>query len=74
MFNKTLREHFLKTTVAKQFKFTDSVYLQNKTNNPNNIDAREAYQQFIFTEQPLDHKDIEGKELAPVFEQFCADG
>lgn len=74
MFAKTLRDHFVKTTVAKQFKFSESVYLQNKTNNPNSIDAREAYQQFIYTEQPIDPQDIEGKELAPVFERFCADG
>jgi hypothetical protein len=54
LFNTTVRQHFLHTTASKEFKLTESVYLQKKTNNSTSIDSREAYQQFIFTEAPYE--------------------
>lgn len=71
LFARTLRQHFLKQTVVKNITLTESALLQKKENQSNSIDAREAYQQFIYTEDPCD---LDGKELPPVFDRFCNDG
>lgn len=45
-----------------------------KQNNTVSINAKEPYQQFNYKEEEVPAADLVGKELAPVFEQFCDDG
>ena len=71
LFARTLRQHFLKQTVVKHITLTESALLQKKENQAKSIDAREAYQQFIYTEEACD---LDGKVLPPVFDRFCKDG
>lgn len=75
LFTAKLRDHFLHATVLKKFAFSESVYLQKKTNSSISIDAREAYQEFIFNEKPLDHAELPAdKPLGAVFDDFCNEG
>jgi hypothetical protein len=39
----------------------ESIFTAKKTDNPNNIDQREAYQLFIFEEVALEPHEVEGK-------------
>ncbi len=74
LFSHTLKHHFLRTTVVRSFKLTESELLQLKQNTTASINAKEPYQQFNYTEEELNASDLVGKELAPVFQSFCDDG
>jgi len=61
LFSHTLKNHFVKTTVVKQFKMSESELLQAKTNNSAHINPKEPYQQFNYKEEDLHESDIEGR-------------
>jgi hypothetical protein len=67
LFSHALKHHFLRTTVIRSFKLTESEILQMKQNTTASINAKEPYQQFNFTEEELAASELVDKELAPVF-------
>ena len=74
LFSHALKKHFLKTTVVRSFKLTETELLQLKTNTTASINPKEPYQQFNYNEEEPNVSDLAEKQLAPVFQQFCDDG
>ncbi len=69
-----LKEHFVRTTVIRQFNLTESELLQNKTNASISINAKEPYQQFAYKEETPADLESKSELLNPVFGSFCEDG
>ncbi len=74
LFSHVLKHHFLRTTVVRSFKLSESELLQLKQNTTASINAKEPYQQFNYTEEELNASDLVDKQLTPVFQTFCDDG
>jgi hypothetical protein len=72
LFSQSLREHFVRTTLLKKFTLKESQLLAQKTNDSASINAKEAYQQFNYEEEPITSQEpLKGRNLAECFESFC---